>query len=356
MSSPNLLEPLPAGAAPQEPPRSQVPGRLQKIFRSSLREGKIHPLLHLMQAYRVQRGLSPVSPPSAPAAPAAATLPRTIAPEHVRARVTELPPLPQAAVRALGTLRRDDSSLEEVAADLSCDPSLTARVLRLANSPFYGVSGRISTLSSAAQVLGRRTLESVLTLAAVAGQFGKHGSKTFDSSAFWRHALGSAIVARSLARAAGCDEDQAFVAGLLHDIGLLAMSSYFPAELDELIACAGASDMPLSAIERKLGLTPHAQIGAWLAAHWRFPAEVVTAIAAHHAEVPEAGPRASVADCVHVANAIAHALELAQLEGELVPPVEPGAWRRVSVSDDIFMRIFEEAESGVTALCGALSL
>ena len=328
--------------------------RLHQLFRTSHRLGTAHPLLRVMQTYRAE------GPPDAPVEPApaavAGAVPRSILPEQVQRRVADLPPLPQAAVRALRTLRREDTSLEDVAADLSCDASLTARVLRLANSPFYGVPGRVSTARDAAQVLGRRTLESVLTLAAVAGQFGKHRSKSFDAAAFWRHALGSAIAARGLARVAGCSEDEAFVAGLLHDIGLLAMSVYFPEELDELIDSARGADVELCTIERQHGLTGHALIGSWIALHWHFPSAVAQAISTHHAVTTDADPPAGISDCVHVANAITHALDVAQLERELVPTIEPGAWRRLGLDDEALSRVLDETESGVRALCSALSL
>jgi putative nucleotidyltransferase with HDIG domain len=328
--------------------------RLQHLFRTSLRDGKVHPLLRVMQLHRPHPRVCDATPAPPPAA--GAVTPRSLAPEQVRLRVAELPHFPKAALRALQTLRREDASLEDVATDMSCDASLTTLVLRLANSPFYGVPGRVASARDAAQVLGRRTLESVLTLAAVASQFGGPRSKAFDASAFWRHALATAIAARALARAAGLDEDQAFVAGLLHDIGLLAMSVYFPEDLDALIGHARATDVELCTIERQHDLTSHAEVGAWIAAHWHFPVAVAQAIAAHHAPPAGTGAAEAIATCVHVANAISHALDLAGVDNELVPVVEPSVWARVALSDEALCRLFGETESGVQTLCAALAL
>lgn len=329
--------------------------RLHYLFRASLRAGQAHPLWHLMQSRGSQPCDAVRGPSPSPSAASGVQIPRLVV-EQVRRRVNELPALPQAAMRALQTLRREDASLEEVAADLACDASLTARILRLANSPFYGVPGRISSAREAAQILGRRTLESMLTLAAVSGQFTGQRCPAFDGSAFWRHALASAIAARGLARAAGMDEDRAFVAALLHDIGLLAMSVYFPESLAALILQARTGDMELCAVERLYGLTAHADIGAWIAAHWRLPAQVVQAIAAHHGPSVDANPAGSLADCVHVASAIAHALDVADLPHELVPAIDPQAWRRVALADEAFKCLLEDTESGVQALCAALGL
>ena len=328
--------------------------RLQYLFRASRGAGQVHPLWAPMQS----RGCQPhdaviglALSPSAMCAP-----PEKLLPDEVRRRVAELPPLPQAATRALRTLRRETASLEEVAVDLACDSSLTARILRLANSPFYGVAGRVSSVRDAAQVLGRRTLESMLTLAAVTGHFEGQRSLVFDASAFWRHALASAIASRGLARAAGIDEDRAFVAALLHDIGLLAMSVYYPQTLDALILQARAEDAELCAVERRHGLTAHADVGAWIAAHWHFPAPVVQAIAAHHWPAEAAPQAASLAACVHVADALAHAQDVANLANELVPNVDPLAWQRVALPDAALQSLIDETESGVRALCAALAL
>lgn len=338
-----------AASAPQRAAGS----RLQHLFRASRQAGQVHPLWAPMQSRGTQpydAGAGPALPPTVRHGPGERLLP-----DQVRRRVAELPPLPKAAMRALQTLRREQASLEEVAADLACDSSLMVRILKLANSPFYGVAGRVSSARDAAQILGRRTLESMLTLAAVAGQIQGPQSQTFDATVYWRHALASAIAARGLARAAGIDEDQAFVAALLHDVGLLAMSAYFPQALDALALQARADDTELCAVERRQGLTSHADVGAWIAAHWRFPDPVVQAIAAHHAPtavLPEVGPLAA---CVHVADALAHALDLAGLAHEFVPTIDPVAWQRVGLTEAALQSLIDETETGVRSLYAALS-
>lgn len=334
-------------------PQRAAGTRLQHLFRASRRAGQVHPLWASMQSRGTQpcnAGAGPALPPTVLHGPGEKLLP-----DQVRRRVAELPPLPKAAMRALQTLRREQACLEEVAADLACDSSLMARILKLANSPFYGVAGRVSSARDAAQILGRRTLESMLTLAAMAGQFQGSQSRTFDATAYWRHALASAIAARGLARAAGIDEDQAFVAALLHDVGLLAMSAYFPQALDALTLQARADDTELCTVERRQGLTSHADVGAWIAAHWRFPDPIVQAIAAHHAPtavLPEVGPLAA---CVHVADALAHALDLSGVAHELVPTIDAAAWQRVGLAPAALQGLIDETETGVQALCAALS-
>lgn len=322
--------------------------RLLHLFRHSLRSGDIHPLLHLLMRYR---GATPGTPPAAPPvppvpAPVTANLP-ALPRDVVQRRVVALPALPQAAARALQTLQREDGTLQEIADHIGCDASLTAQVLHLANSPFYGVAGRVASLQDAVQLLGRRALNSLVALSVLSGQFGSSRSRLFDATAFWRHTLASAVAARGLARSAGLAEDTAFVAALLHNLGLLAMSEHFPEALDAGLRLARERDLPLYAVERELGLTPHAEVGRWIAAHWHFPDEVMQAIGHHHAP---GGDLPRVADCVHVAHAMAHALDVAGLPHELVPTLDPGAWARVAPDDERLLAVLEEAESGVRVL------
>jgi len=272
----------------------------------------------------------------------------------LRRQIGQLPALPQAVLKVLAILRREDASAEECAQHIVSDQAMTARTLRLANSAFYGVPGRVGTIRDAIHMLGRRTLGALLTTAAVTSQFGRCSCPGFDFAAFWRHALGSAIAAQSLAGELGADEDLAFTAGLLHDIGRLALAAYFPAELGAALARARADDGPALEAEREAFGDDHAGIGAMIAAHWHFPGPVADAITQHHA--PAAAPRATLADIVHLADAIAHSLDLNGDDDEMVPEIDASSWARLGLSPAQCLRVFERTENGVAALCQALGV
>ena len=207
--------------------------------------------------------------------------------QALRRRVRELPALPQAAMAAAAALRDERSSSAHCSELIGRDQALAARVLRLANSAFYGVPGRVGSIRDAVQLLGRRTLSSVLTVATLSQQFHAADCLPFSFAGFWRHAIGVALAARGLARALDHDEDLAFTVGLLHDIGNLALATHFADATAHAIAHARAADASLHAAERSLLGIDHADVGALVAAHWQFPAGVVAAIAGHHA--PEGG-------------------------------------------------------------------
>lgn len=290
----------------------------------------------------------------------AETVPPTaqIDPALLRRQLGELPALPQAVMEVLAILRRENASAADCAERIARDQAMTVRTLRLANSAFYGMPGRVATIHDAVHMLGRRTLGALLTTAAVSAQFGRCRCPGFDFQAFWRHALGTAIAAQSLARELASDDDLAFTAGLLHDVGRLALATYFPAELGAALAKARADDAPLLVAERSVLGIDHTQVGAMIAARWHFPAAVAEAISAHHAPPAPAGPatHASLTDLVHVADAIAHALDLSGADDEMVPDIETSAWARLALSPMQCLRVFERTETGVAALCQALGV
>ncbi|MFM2066026.1 MAG: hypothetical protein RLZZ584_935 [Pseudomonadota bacterium] len=276
----------------------------------------------------------------------------------VARRVSALPAMPQAVLEALAMLRCDKSGVNECAERIAVDPALTARALRLANSAFYGVSGRVATLRDAVHLLGRHTLGTLLTAAAVMAQFKDASLALRHHDIYWRHALGVALAAQALARERGIDAEIAFTTGLLHDIGRLALAAYFPAEHQDVLACAREHDIELVDAERaRLGLD-HTEIGAMVARHWHFPDHVVQAIAWHHhpSRAPRTAGGVQLPDLVHLADAITHALDLNQLPHEVVPTMDSAAWDLMRLTPDHAERVFRFTEDGVATLGQALGL
>lgn len=342
-----------AAGAPAAERTAHDGARLQHLFRAARRDGRIHPLQHLVQAYR-QVGPASGAAPIEPASPLPSPAP--IDPTRLQQCLRGLPALPQAALQALGALRDEHSSAEQCAEAIGHDPSLTARTLRLANSAFYGVPGRVASLRDAVQVLGRRPLASLLTLATVAGSFDRCGGAAPGFAGFWRHSIGAALAARPIAQALGQDEDLAFTVGLLHDVGRLALATHFPAETAAALAHTRELDGGHADAEQRLLGTDHLAVGAQVATHWCFPADVVQALAGHHAPDPGSGWTASLADTVHLADAVAHALDLAADPHEVVPAIDAGSWDRLGPATRALPAIFGPTEAGVAELAELLGL
>lgn len=340
--------PLGAGAADA--------ARLTFLFRHSHRARRVHVLQHLIQRWRAlptdTPGELPPAAGSATLAPAASTTPIDMA--QLQQRIAQLPALPRAAAQALAMLRDDNAGAEECARCIGTDQALTARVLRLANSAFYGVPGRVDSVNRAIQMLGKRTLRAALTTVALSGQFSAIQCEGFRFDGFWRHTIGTAIGAEAIARACALDDESAFTAGILHDIGRLALAAHFPRETAAMLELARMHDLPPLEAERLALGTDHAAIGASIALHWHFPDAVQAAISAHHGPQHDGGAP-GMADVIHVADAIVHALDLAGEANESVPDIDAQAWQRLGLSADQVLQLFQCIDQGVTALCAALA-
>jgi len=265
-----------------------------------------------------------------------------IGPDRLAEQIEQLPALPEVVMDLLQNIDREDVDIGVLARKMSHDQTLTAKALRFANSPFYGTQGKISSIQQAITLLGMKTVRQILTAAALASVFPDNRCKGFEFRAFWRHAMGTAICARLLARMLHLNQDFAFTAGLLHDIGRLVLVTRFPHSYEQVIAYRDEHDIFLLDAERSILGTDHVAVGLALAERWRFPEVIRHAIAGHH--TPEPLGSSSIASLVNVANGIVHALDLAAVDNDLVPPVSLDAWRNVGLDDAAYLRLFRETE------------
>ncbi len=158
-------------------------------------------------------------------------------------------------------VQKNEVQLDTITNTLSLDQALSVKVLQLANSPFYGLSGRVRSIRDAINILGMRQLSSLVIAAALTLQFEKLHGQSLHMNAFWRHSIGCATAARQLAKRTGLDEQAAFTAGLLHDVGRLVVDSHHPLEAAQAIAWAEASDTPHCDAEYMLLGIDHTELG-----------------------------------------------------------------------------------------------
>jgi putative nucleotidyltransferase with HDIG domain len=261
---------------------------------------------------------------------------------QVRQSMHDLPSLPAVVMELLSSIDQEDADISVLARKVSLDQALTAKTLRLANSPSFGLQVRVTTIQQAITFLGFQTTRHLITTAALSGSFADNRCAGFDNRGFWRHSIATAACARVLARRMRLNQDFAFTAGLLHDIGRLVLVTGFPEHYSQVLTCSRREDRPLLDVEREQMGVDHVAAGAALAEHWQFSDTMRHAIAYHHE--PEAPGAGLLAPIVHVANAIVHALDLAGDENELVPPVSMVAWTALGLSQEALLHVFRETE------------
>jgi putative nucleotidyltransferase with HDIG domain len=262
--------------------------------------------------------------------------------DDIVANLQELPSLPAVVMELLTSIDQDDVDISVLAKKVSHDQALTAKTLRLANSSAFGLQVKVTTIQQAITFLGFQTTRNLITAAAVTGCFAEGQCAGFNDKAFWRHSIATAACARVLARRMRFNQDYAFTAGLLHDIGRLVLVTAYPARYSEALAYRAANDCAMIEAERALLGVDHVAAGAALAEHWNFSDTMRLAIAWHHE--PEQAGAGFLATIIHVANAIVHALDLAREDDDLVPRVSAVAWTALGLSEEAYLHVFRETE------------
>lgn len=261
--------------------------------------------------------------------------------DEVLARVAQLPSLPAVVVDLLERLNDERITAPVLARKIGEDQALAAKALRVANSPFYGMAGRIATIQEAIVALGLGNVRALVMAAAVRGQFALAHLGWFDSSGFWKHTIAVALCARVLARRAGENPEAAFTAGLLHDIGRLVLVTAFQDEYRAVLAAASQRACSLREAEREVLGLDHTVAGAALAARWKFPKATEAAVLGHHA--PDAAP-ARLTDIVHLADLTCHSLDRGDSGADAVASASPGAWSRLGLRDETFQECLAETQ------------
>ena len=290
--------------------------------------------------------------PSQAGAPPVVAGPNTIACLDVARNIRDLPALPTIVLELLSSFEEPDVDIGRLAETISHDQALAARTLRVANSSAYGLATKVKTISQAIMVLGFDTVRSLVAAGAIVQVFPGDGAQR-GLAPFWRHSMATAVCSRNVARRTRINPEQAFLAGLLHDIGRLVLATRFPRQYAAALAWRDTNDCwQVDAEEQVLGLN-HQQVGLMLAQAWQFPPLIQRAIGYHHA--PAVDDLGELASIVHVANAIVHALDMGGDGDTLVPALSGEAWASLRLEGDMLRAIFRDTESQYEKACLVLN-
>jgi HD-like signal output (HDOD) protein len=260
--------------------------------------------------------------------------------DELTSRISKLPPIPAFLMRLLEHIDDPAVDIIRLVEDVSHDQVLAMRVLRVANSSFFGMPARVSSIKDAVHLIGTANLRSLALAAGLMRHLPTRVGIGFDYRAFWKHGLGTALNARALAARANHEDGTAFTAGLLHDIGELILATCAP-ESYRQVAAARAHERPLVDTERELLGFDHALVGYELARQWRFPHAIQIAIHYHH--VPNDPPHAALTDLVHIACAYCPP-SMQGLMTPQVPVVSQQALLRLDLAPDAVAQCVAAAE------------
>ena len=193
------------------------------------------------------------------------------------------PSLPAIAVRVVELAQDNNADITEIARVITKDPALSGKMLKTVNSSFYGRSKNVSTISQALVILGLQSVRTLVLGFSLVTTLSKNKSKTFPHNSFWKRSLFSATAAKVIAAKSNiADAEEAFLAALLMDIGMLALDSVRPEQYPDICAAVTQHDA-LCTAERAALETDHAEVSGLLADHWKLPAMLQQPLAFHHA-------------------------------------------------------------------------
>ena len=268
--------------------------------------------------------------------------------------------LVQAVPRSLGSygpvLQEIEQALQPPQCNLSTighaiekDPDLTARLLRLANSPFFGFASRLSTVSEAVSLLGIQQIQDMIVASSVLEQFKGVPDNLVNKDSFWRHSLAVGITARLLAMERRLPKpDKFFVAGLLHDVGRLVLLSQSAEWAQAVFELYQREKMLLREAEKKILGYDHQQIGAELLQSWSYPPALMQAVAFHHA--PNQSASKLDAAVVHIADHLVNAMGIGSSGEQFVPPLDDKAWAALGLDADALAKIVEDVDEQILAV------
>jgi HD-like signal output (HDOD) protein len=264
--------------------------------------------------------------------------------DHLVQQIGSLPTLPSVIVRVNEQVGNPKTSALDLARTILEDQSLTARLLRLVNSPFYGFPRRIATVTEAVTILGFAPVRSLLLTASVVDLLVGEETPEFSPTGLWEHSVGAAVGAGLLARHTRHeDREEVFVAGLLHDVGKLVLFHFLTKEFLAVLETSRREDIPIRTAEQRLLGFTHDQVGRLLAERWKLPVRLSEAIGCHHRpDLAQVGKREAA--LVHVAEALTRALGLGSGGDDAVPMLESETWRRLGLQTTILEPLMIELE------------
>lgn len=285
--------------------------------------------------------------------------------DEVRRRVQRcksLPSLPGVAIQLLEMWDDDDVSIIHVANALKNDPSLAAKLVKLANSPFYGWRAKVGSIERAVSVLGlNATMSLSLGFSLVRGQVRKAGS-SFEYDTFWKRSAATAAAARTIGAHLRIPSlEELFLGGLLQDLGMLVLNEALPAEYEAVRAAGGGDHASLVRAEREAFGADHAELGGELVEKWGFPPNLVAAVRASHdpraeQDLPE---RTTFARAIACGTLVADCFvgRVAHEDGRV-----PAARAAVALAplldadEEAVATVLHETGQAVTELAGALEI
>ncbi len=257
--------------------------------------------------------------------------------KSVVARIETLPSLPRTYLELMRELRREEPSLRVVGDLINQDVGMSANILKLVNSAFFGLRTHVSSPMHAVNLLGTEIIKALIISLHLFSRFDMDRFPGFSLELLWKHSLTTGLFAKTIAqteRRSIAETDDCYISGLLHDVGKLLLATNFEASYQEVLCRSRAEGRTVHDMEKTFFTATHAEIGAYLLGLWGLPEGVVSAVFSHHAPPDTSPPGFSTLVTVHAANSLEH--ELVVFNAEYAPhPMDLAYMQRTGMADRV---------------------
>ena len=265
--------------------------------------------------------------------------------KYIIENTSDLPELPSVLMEVNRLIRKPAITVNEVSSLIIKDPALTSRILRMANSSYYGLSYKVATLSKAIAVLGFSIIQNLGITATIFKIFNKCNPALLNIKGLWHHSLGCAIASKIiLKKQSPVLQEKAFLAGILHDIGKVIIAENLPEETNKVLSKLREDEfLTQSELEKDFIGYTHSDFGAFISEKWQFPPELSIAIKFHHDphlflnNIPVGEDHREtliLLFAVHAGNQLAKLLKLGKSSDNKVDIIEDLTWEYLDITSD----------------------
>ncbi len=263
--------------------------------------------------------------------------------------ISDLPTLPQVAQKILQMTQNPDTNLLRLSGLIQEDPAIMGKVLKLANSSFYGFPKKITCISQALIILGFSQLRNLIMTISVLniGKNKKHNKINFDVQPLWVHSLGTGIIAQSIARFYNHPAaDTLYIAGVLHDIGKVISFLHLSTFFTEIITHQKQQNCLLYESEMEILGFGHEQIGCWLLEQWNLPPEIVNPIRYHHQPFEAKGDKMP-AHILHLSDIVTRALMVGNGGDNSIPYINDLTWSDLDLNNKTLEQLVNKSYESI---------
>jgi putative nucleotidyltransferase with HDIG domain len=259
--------------------------------------------------------------------------------EKVKESIEKMPTLSPLTHKIIQIANDKTSSAQDLTDVIQLDPVLTAKVIKMVNSAYFGLPQKVKSLKQAIVMLGLNTVKNVALSSSFAGNVKIKEKTNLTQDDFWQHSLGVAVASKLIAKELGVDAqylEEYFIAGLIHDIGKVLINNFFSKEMNQILELSSEKKMPITEVEKQVLKLSHEEIGIAIGKKWNFESPLLFAVGRHHVPVLT-GSSAIFSMIVCIADTFVKILQIGFSGNYKIDPVQEDVWNALQIDEE---RIF----------------